>query len=107
MNRRETPRLGAPRAAVTLSDQQKIDWLRLIRSEGVGPRTFQALINRFGGAGAALQALPGLARETARPAGSAFPASRSGSRVAFCRTDRRSFRGAGGSRLSFGACGCR
>ncbi len=39
-----------------------IDWLRLIRSQNVGPRTFRALINHFGGARAALEALPGLAR---------------------------------------------
>ena len=46
-----------------LSDQQRLDWLRLTRSENVGPRTFQSLINRFGGASAALAALPDLARE--------------------------------------------
>ena len=49
-----------------LTDEQRIDWLRLIRSESVGPRTFQALINRFGGAGAALDALPDLARRGGR-----------------------------------------
>lgn len=49
-----------------LTDEQRIDWLRLIRSESVGPRTFRALINRFGGAGAALDALPGLARRGGR-----------------------------------------
>jgi DNA processing protein len=45
-----------------LSDEQRIDWLRLIRSQNVGPRTFRDLINHFGGARAALDALPGLAR---------------------------------------------
>jgi DNA processing protein len=45
-----------------LSDEQRLDWLRLIRSQNVGPRTFRALINHFGGARAALEALPGLAR---------------------------------------------
>ena len=49
-----------------LTDEQRIDWLRLIRSESVGPRTFRALINRFGGAGAALDALPDLARRGGR-----------------------------------------
>ncbi len=44
-----------------LSDEQLIDWLRLIRSENVGPRTFRQLINRYGGAAAALEALPELA----------------------------------------------
>jgi DNA processing protein len=43
-----------------LSDAQLVDWLRLIRSENVGPRTFRDLINRYGGAGAALEALPEL-----------------------------------------------
>ena len=41
-------------------------WLRLSRAEGVGPRTFQGLINRFGGAGAALEALPMLAAARGR-----------------------------------------
>jgi DNA processing protein len=45
-----------------LTDEQRLDWLRLIRSENVGPRTFRDLINHFGSARAALDALPGLAR---------------------------------------------
>ncbi|WP_330084744.1 DNA-processing protein DprA [Methylocystis iwaonis] len=49
-----------------LSDEQLVDWLRLIRSENIGPRTFLALINRFGGAGAALEALPALAAKSLR-----------------------------------------
>jgi DNA processing protein len=48
---------------VRLTDEQKLDWLRLIRSDNVGPRTFRELINRYGGAEAALQALPALARQ--------------------------------------------
>lgn len=47
---------------IRLTDDQRLDWLRLIRSENVGPRTFRALLNHFGGAGAALAALPDLAR---------------------------------------------
>jgi len=47
---------------IRLTDEQRLDWLRLIRSENVGPRTFRALINHFGGARAALGALPALAR---------------------------------------------
>ncbi len=43
-----------------LDDRQKLDWLRLIRSENVGPVTFRALINRFGGAREAIAALPEL-----------------------------------------------
>ncbi len=51
-----------PPAKTRLTDAQRFDWLRLIRSENVGPRTFRALINHAGGAGAALEALPELAR---------------------------------------------
>jgi DNA processing protein len=47
---------------VRLTDEQRIDWLRLIRSENVGPRLFRTLVNHYGGAGAALDALPDLAR---------------------------------------------
>jgi DNA processing protein len=47
---------------VHLTDEQRLDWLRLIRSENVGPRSFRTLINHCGGAGAALAALPDLAR---------------------------------------------
>jgi DNA processing protein len=49
-----------------LTDEQRLDWLRLIRSENVGPRTFRALINQYGGAAAALDALPDLARRGGR-----------------------------------------
>ncbi len=45
-----------------LSDEQRLDWLCLIRSENVGPRTFRALVNHYGSARAALAALPELAR---------------------------------------------
>jgi DNA processing protein len=48
--------------AVRLTDEQRIDWLRLIRSPSIGPRTFRSLVNHFGAARAALEALPGLAR---------------------------------------------
>ena len=47
---------------VRLTDEQRLDWLRLIRSDNVGPRTFRALVNHYGGARAALAALPDLAR---------------------------------------------
>jgi DNA processing protein len=45
-----------------LSAEQRIDWLRLIRSDNVGPRTFRSLVNHFGSARAALARLPDLAR---------------------------------------------
>jgi DNA processing protein len=47
---------------VRLTDEQRLDWLRLIRSGNVGPRTFRSLVNHCGGARAALDALPELAR---------------------------------------------
>ncbi len=53
---------NAGRNGVHLTDEQRIDWLRLIRSENVGPRTFRALVNHYGGARPALEALPSLAR---------------------------------------------
>jgi DNA processing protein len=53
---------AATTAHIRLSDSQRLDWLRLIRSENVGPRTFRSLVNHCGGAGAALAALPDLAR---------------------------------------------
>ncbi|MBA1157178.1 DNA-processing protein DprA [Microvirga mediterraneensis] len=49
-----------------LTDEQRLDWLRLIRSEKVGPRTFRALVNQYGGAAAAREALPAPARRGGR-----------------------------------------
>jgi DNA processing protein len=49
-------------AAVPLTDDQRLDWLRLIRSDNVGPRTFRTLVKHYGGTRAALSALPDLAR---------------------------------------------
>jgi DNA processing protein len=45
-----------------LTDAQRVDWLRLIRSDNVGPRTFRSLTRHFGSARAALDRLPDLAR---------------------------------------------
>jgi DNA processing protein len=44
-----------------LSDGERIDWLRLSRTPGIGSITFFALIARFGGAAAAIAELPRLA----------------------------------------------
>jgi DNA processing protein len=46
-----------------LSRDEKIDWLQLCRSGGVGPQTFCKLLRRFGNARRALDELPRLARE--------------------------------------------
>ncbi len=53
---------GARRKGIALTDRQRIAWLRLIRSDNVGPATFRDLINHFGSAEAALEALPELSR---------------------------------------------
>ncbi|MDE2029253.1 MAG: DNA-processing protein DprA [Alphaproteobacteria bacterium] len=44
-----------------LSETEKRDWLRLSRTENVGPITFRQLLRRYGSARAALDALPQLA----------------------------------------------
>lgn len=55
-----------------LSDAQRLAWLRLIRSDNVGPITFRELVNHFGSASAALDAVPELARRGGR-VGRVFP----------------------------------
>lgn len=62
-------RRGEARAGIRLDDEQRLAWLRLIRSENVGPVTFRALINRYGSAERALEALPDLARRGGARAG--------------------------------------
>jgi DNA processing protein len=49
-----------------LSDLQKRSWLRLLRTDNVGPSSFRSLINRYGSADAALEALPELAAHGGR-----------------------------------------
>ena len=58
---KRSPESGT-KTPLRLSDEQRLDWLRLIRSENVGPRTFRTLVDHCGGARAALAALPDLAR---------------------------------------------
>lgn len=64
MRRPEQPQLfkPAPLPTAELSDAERLACLRLIRSENVGPVTFRELINHFGGAQNALDALPELSR---------------------------------------------
>jgi len=45
-----------------LTEEERLDWLRLIRCDNVGPRTFHDLVGFYGGVGPALAALPALAR---------------------------------------------
>lgn len=54
---------SSPATGVRLNDAQRLDWLRLIRSESIGPQTFRSLINRYSSAETALEALPGIAAQ--------------------------------------------
>lgn len=49
-----------------LSEAERIDWLRLIRSENIGPRTFFDLLSHCGTAENALELLPDLSRRGGR-----------------------------------------
>ena len=46
----------------TFDAARRLAWLRLWRSENIGPRTFQSLLTRYGSAEAALEALPDLVK---------------------------------------------
>jgi len=52
-----------PPEALPRTDAARLDWLRLARSRRVGPATFIRLIRAHGSAGAALAALPDMARD--------------------------------------------
>src|SRR4051812_23519256 len=52
----------ANKPELRLTDRQRFDWLRLVRSVNVGPRTFRALVTNCGSVAGALKALPELAR---------------------------------------------
>jgi DNA processing protein len=49
--------------AGSLSDEERRDWLRLSKSENVGPASFKSLLKRFRTPGEALRALPELTRK--------------------------------------------
>jgi len=57
---------GRPDGKV-LTRAQRIAWLRIIRTDNVGPITFRQLLNRFGSAEAALEALPSLSKVAGAP----------------------------------------
>lgn len=50
----------------SLSPSERVAWLRLIRTDNVGPQTFRQLLAREGSAAAALSALPRLSRRLGR-----------------------------------------
>jgi len=52
------------RTAFSLSD--KLDWMRLIRTDNIGPITFYKLIEQYGSAKKALDALPELSKKGGR-----------------------------------------
>lgn len=52
--------------AQNLSEGEKLDWLRLARTENIGPITFYRLIERYGSARKALEALPELSKRGGR-----------------------------------------
>jgi DNA processing protein len=54
--------VDAVNTSKTLTDAERIDRLRLIRSDNVGPRTFRSLLDHCGSAREALARLPDLAR---------------------------------------------
>jgi len=58
--------VAAPLPVTELGTGERLACLRLIRSENIGPVTFRALINYFGGAEAALAAVPELSRRGGR-----------------------------------------
>jgi DNA processing protein len=72
-------------------DAGRLDWLRLIRSQGVGPRAFRRLAERFRSPRAALDALPDLTAQSGarayapadagRVAGEMEAAARTGARL--------------------------
>lgn len=57
---------GSQTKGIRLTDQQRLNWLRLIRSDNVGPASFRELIAYCGSAAEALERLPQLARSTAK-----------------------------------------
>jgi DNA processing protein len=53
--------------AASVTDSQRLSWLRLIRTDNVGPQTFHQLLTREGSAEAAIEALPRYLRHYGRP----------------------------------------
>jgi DNA processing protein len=55
-----------PNEDLRLSDAERLAWLRLIRSENIGPVTFHELLTHFGSAEAAIDGVPELATRGGR-----------------------------------------
>src|ERR1700722_12890702 len=79
--------VDAINTTIELTDAERIDRLRLIRSDNVGPRTFRSLINHFGSARLALERLPELARRGgAARAGRIFSEEDARAELAACKS---------------------
>jgi DNA processing protein len=65
-----------------LKDDERLAWLRLSRSEKVGPMTFRRLLRSFGSAQAALAVLPELARRGRGRPIAVYPAAAAAEEVA-------------------------
>jgi DNA processing protein len=46
----------------TITDEERLNWLRLFRSEHIGPRTFYSILELYGTATQAIEAMPHLSR---------------------------------------------
>jgi DNA processing protein len=66
----------------TLTDDERLAWLRLSRSEKVGPMTFRRLLRSFGSAKAALAVLPELARRGRGQPIAVYPAAAAADEIA-------------------------
>jgi DNA processing protein len=72
--------------SISLSDTERLNRLRLIRSDNIGPRTFSALLRLCGDAAAALERLPELARRGgAARAGRIFSEDDARAELAACK----------------------
>ncbi len=74
-----------------LTEAERVDWLRLIRTENVGPVTFWHLLRHFGSAAEALDGLPELSRRggRAKPVRIASVAAAKAEIAATCKTGAR------------------
>lgn len=67
---------GSQSKGIRLTDQQRLNWLRLIRSDNIGAASFRELIAYCGSAGEAIERLPHLSRPSSkRPSVSLKPLS--------------------------------
>ena len=62
--------------SIDLSEDERLNWLALIRTDNIGPITFYQLIERFGSAGEALKALPELSKRGGRKKPLSAPSER-------------------------------